>query len=438
MTNRRHPERSFGFRPRSGTVAAAAIVLRSVLVALGAASVPGEARAACNLIPSDPDRFQSVIGATNRPFAGPGDVVEVALATDGCDASSLGTSGASAADLVATYVFKPAAGEAAHVAVVASDCEARHEALDACRTEPSVASVTCLAAAGERGIPRIELFEREATAIVGLRFPDTDALVGASDDGRGFAGPVAIAVTRAEDMLPCTLAASSCSQLPAEARLVACVDEMHASGPTCALARDTLHRDFPGFLALPRMNAAEPSQATPMLAARDGAGALVIPIDWRRPQLARTQSSRPPMQAGRRALDALGARLGAARALTSADVAVFTAWGRALPPLADAAVETAARSLFEDLSVPLTVLRIATRTCTGGASMGRPCREDSQCPEATCAAPLFDASPVASDAAGVYVLAPAPVAAAADAGAPPAGAGALVVPVEAVVAASAR
>src|ERR1043165_4373548 len=74
-----------------------------VLLALDASM----ARAGCNIIPSATTTYRGALGATNRPYAGPGDFVEVGVEPGRCDALSRGFA-AAGDDHVVTPVFKPA------------------------------------------------------------------------------------------------------------------------------------------------------------------------------------------------------------------------------------------------------------------------------------------------------------------------------------------
>ena len=78
--------------------------LHAVLLALlGAlASDPRPAGAACNLIPGTAKTFNGTLGAINRPYAGPGERVEIRLR--GCDTGSTGFLPA-AGDQVVTLMF---------------------------------------------------------------------------------------------------------------------------------------------------------------------------------------------------------------------------------------------------------------------------------------------------------------------------------------------
>ena len=78
---------------------------RMPLVVLGflVGSLAGrEALAACNLIPSASKIFRGAIGATYRPFAAPGDFVEVAVDRTRCDSESAGFAAEGADHVVTT------------------------------------------------------------------------------------------------------------------------------------------------------------------------------------------------------------------------------------------------------------------------------------------------------------------------------------------------
>ena len=101
-----------------------------------AAAIPGrQADAACNTIPSAATTFRAALGSTDRPFAGPGDLVELRVRPDVCDGASPGFS-ASADDLVASVIFTPPSGTK-NVVVLANDCT---DIADC----PGAASTTCI------------------------------------------------------------------------------------------------------------------------------------------------------------------------------------------------------------------------------------------------------------------------------------------------------
>src|SRR5262245_23389540 len=91
--------------PRKRRLALAAVLALAML--LPARSL----LAACNLIPSARKTFRSTLGAASRPFAGPGEFVEVAVDPTRCDAASGGLL-PTAAEHVVSVVFTPAGATA--------------------------------------------------------------------------------------------------------------------------------------------------------------------------------------------------------------------------------------------------------------------------------------------------------------------------------------
>src|SRR5712692_6943133 len=68
--------------------------------------LPAVAEASCNLIPQAQQSFRGTLGATDRPFAAPGDMVELSVRPQVCDGSSPGFS-ALPGNHVVTLVFTP-------------------------------------------------------------------------------------------------------------------------------------------------------------------------------------------------------------------------------------------------------------------------------------------------------------------------------------------
>ena len=233
---------------------ARAMYLRPTVIALLAVSILGgllagrDAHAACNLIPSASKTFRGALGATNRPFAAPGDFVEVVVDTARCDTGSSGFA-ADGGDHVVTLVFKPTGGQARVVALTTDSCSSgkMKSARLACEATPGVGvgNVACvqvppgdLAVVGRNGSPRLS-----------FRFPDTDAFLAPDGDDRTLSGPAAIAVTAAGSPLACGLATADCTT---QSGVVACVDEIYASDGTCQ--QEVASGTFGHFTALPQAN----------------------------------------------------------------------------------------------------------------------------------------------------------------------------------------
>src|SRR5690349_4290154 len=148
-------------------------LLCALLISVGLLHVR-RADAACNLIPSAAKTFRSSLGATNRPFAAPGDFVEVSVDPFDCDAASPGLALDPLQEVV-TIVYTPAAPATRQLVVLAADCTsgaiagkikacqklAGFTAPIACVSQPTAGLATRVDANGERHLD--------------FRFPDTDA-----------------------------------------------------------------------------------------------------------------------------------------------------------------------------------------------------------------------------------------------------------------------
>ena len=93
------------------------------LLLLLLASTASRVDAACDVIPGPSTFFEGTLGTTDRPFARPGDVVELHLDSP-CHAATSSFL-EKAADHAVTIVFKPPAGPR-HLVVVRADSGARY------------------------------------------------------------------------------------------------------------------------------------------------------------------------------------------------------------------------------------------------------------------------------------------------------------------------
>ena len=257
------------------------------VVALAVASIvtaaPGfapRASAGCNLIPGTAKTFNGAVGATNRPYAAPGETVEIVMRR--CDTGSQALT-ANPADHVVTVIFTPPDGAARHAVVLtaAPNCSAINPQLGACNAALGGGTATCLAGT----TAGLFVADRNDGRHLGFRFPNTDALLSPPDDRHTLAGPATIAVTAPGTPLPCHLASASCTNAPG---LIACIDDLFANDGSCGtgVPNDT----FPHFTALPLPNDYQTScfdESPPcsgggeeVRAALDGAGNLLMPINW--------------------------------------------------------------------------------------------------------------------------------------------------------------
>jgi hypothetical protein len=177
--------------------------LVAAILAVAVARVP--ARAVCNAIPAVPSTFRGAIGKADRPFASPGDLVTVRDL-----AASPGAAG-----VLVTIVFTPPRGERnAVVLTSAADCGAIEGRRMGCAAELGGREPLCIHAP-------------ESGLVVGadgvtFRFPDASPLADGAAAGLVLTGPVTIAVSPAEDALPCALGPSArCTD---QTGLLACLD----------------------------------------------------------------------------------------------------------------------------------------------------------------------------------------------------------------------
>jgi len=386
-------------------------VALALAIALVGAAGTRAAHAACNLIPGTSLSFNATLGATNRPFAAPGERLEVTVR--GCDRGSPGLT-ASAADHLVTVVFQPPSGPRNAVILTAdADCSAITPRLATCAAELSSGGVaTCLAGA-DAGL---EVVDRNGQRFLSFRFPDTrskcngGANAGAlctqpddcpsgtctpGDDDHTLAGPAAVAVTGPTDPLPCGLATTSCAD---QTGLRACVDNFYANDGACGTAVPL--GNFTHFTALPPPNdyqadcftgnplSVPPGPCNPtapnLRFGVDGAGNLLLPVSWKGvlvpgavpvPRLLHTRFLSPlPFSIP----DPVFA-------------SSYTPEGGKLPPIFEPQIDPAVAnpavvSLFGSADAPYTILRIGRRfgTCAGGANDGQRCSTLVDCPGGLC------------------------------------------------------
>jgi hypothetical protein len=272
-----------------------------------------EAGAACNLIPEPNQTFRSAIGSVSRPFAAPGDPVNVQVrpAPDGCQPAPFD----STQHYVVAVVFAPPGGER-NAVLLTDDCNAiSPEQTNTCKASLGGRTPVCTAATspfvlrgvckgGRRsGLPcsaddqcpgalfgALQQGTCDVRTMLSFTFPDTTQIATrkvcyqGDDEGAGCAsdadcpgsggqcvdpaaspglvapfaltGPVAIAVTTRDAVAAaCDLgAAVTCAQkLDAQTPgVVACIDELYESRGDCSR---TVDATFGRFTALPAPNA---------------------------------------------------------------------------------------------------------------------------------------------------------------------------------------
>jgi len=350
-------------------------------IAVTLACAPRAAHAACNLIPGTAKTFDSILGATNRPFAAPGEPLEIRLRP--CDTGSTGFL-PTGDEHVVTMVFK-APGGTNRVVALANDCLGVDTA--ACDAMPGVASAVCHTTPGLTTFDDVDLGDRRLR----FPFPSTDAEFPPSGDTRSLTGPTVIAVTPKTDPLPCQLATQTCS---AQSGLLACVDELYVNDGACGTTKR--NEVFPDFTALPTPNVfssacfkdAPPCTATAseVRAAVDGDGNLLLPMAWQG-VLTRDQGLPVPRL--------IRTRLKSPLPLTIPDQVFLDSYspeGGELPPILEPQLDPSVAdpdivTVFGSVDAPYTTIRVARRhgSCVGGDRAGLRCTRDRDCKGGACA-----------------------------------------------------
>ncbi len=416
-----------GYFPRVGRIASGLL-----LAVLLPTFLSGRAYAACNLIPQSQKTFRGVLGAADRPFAVPGDLVELSVRPAICDQASPGFA-MSVDQQVVTLVFTPLNNGPRRVVVLtAADCSSAtvQAKLNACGTTAGVSAVACVRVnqvGDPQGlIPVIRNGERR----LAFRFPDTDATFAPDGDGRTLSGPVTIAVTALANPLPCALATQTCS---GQTGLAACIDNLFALDGTCSQTPDPV---FSHFMALPEPNDFQaacfrdtpPCTATApeVRAAVDPAGNVLLPMNWQG-ILVRNGDIPVPRLIRETVKSPVPIQIPSQTFLSS-----FTPEGGKLPPiftpqLDPTVVDPEVFTLFGSADAPATVLRIARHrgrcasgrnagqdcaastdcfshpcvdACSGGSNNGQVCASNLDCPMGTCGALFDDTAFIASTMSG--------------------------------------
>ena len=377
-------------------------LLSALLCGVATTLLVPEARAACNLIPGTVAQFDGAQGVVNRPFAAPGESVEVSLRT--CDASA--GLGAAVTDQVVTLFFTPQLGPATAIVLTAApDCSGVAPLLPGCAAALGAGAKALCVPGPSAGMA---IVDRDGVPTLTFDLPDTDArcdggldagsvcfengdcdsgVCAADDDDLTLSGEVRIVVTDAAEPLVC--GAPSCASASGT---IACIDTFYRGGGACvAAAPDAV---FPSFTALPPANlyarecVAEEPPCELSLASEeirfslDARGNLLIPFVWDgiREILDGTPVAR-----------LVTATVGFPIPLPGPSfVQSFAPEGRPLNPIFEPKETTGTNLvLFGSADAPYTILRLARGSdagavCSGGANAGAPCNEALDCPGGSC------------------------------------------------------
>ncbi len=358
-------------------------------IALSVFSFASDVHGGCNLIPGTEKTYGGALGATNRPYAAPGERLELQVRP--CDDSPGFL--LSGADHVVTLAFTPLAGGPKRIVALAANCGGVD--LSACSGAPGVVSATCVTATPATLTTRVDPDRGDRRLV--FAFPDTDALLAPDGDDVTLAGPVAIGVTAAGTPPACGLAAAACA---AQTGLLACVDALHANDGACGTA--VTNATFPSFTALPPPNDFQAdcftrsppctATATAVRGTLDADGNALFPMSWAGvlaanvdvpvPRLMRTRLASPlPFQIPDQVF--LGS---------------FTPEGGLLPPILEPQLDPTVLAanvftMFGSVDAPYTTIRVARRhgTCVGGDVAGARCATDVDCKGGTCGTSCVEA-----------------------------------------------
>lgn len=362
--------------------------------------IPTLVYAACNIIPGAARTFRGTLGRVDRPFAGPGDLVEIA----GSPCPGEGTRFASAepSDYEVSVVF---GGETPGVIVLSSDCSAIEARRSQCEADGGVVAFQCLSSTSgvePEVAESISVVDGPEGRRIRFRFPDSDDLLTPPNDGVGYAGPAAIAVTTHGQPFPCGIARRGCGVQP---NVLGCVDRLFSDDGACGASP---HPMFTSFTALPPPNdfqglcSTRDSPCTglskELRLAVDADGNLLMPMDWRGILLNADAVPVARLLRGTSSVNAFARRLRPVRIFDGASLGSFSPEGGKLPPVFDPQSDLSdpASSLFGSADAPYTILRVARHRvpqseCATGAAVGLPCRSAADCAGEACAPPVCTA-----------------------------------------------
>ncbi len=332
----------------------------------------GNAHAACNVIPSRELTFVGALGGTTRPYAAPGENLEIQLTS--CDVASLGfRDGANPRSLLVQVVFKPPGGAQPNLVTASAQLITNPDRLE-------------------------------------ITFPNTTGVGGAGT--RGLAGPAMVVVTRTgapavDPASDCRTMVSACANQPGGkcTDLVACIDTLSLPPGGCT-TRMSPHPVFPHFTALPvRNDFAEMCIGDPPCTGSltdnrevrftiDADGNLLLPMNWQGilPPRDPLDDPIPRLLVGSSNIDAFTNQPGLPLRVPGKSFAgSFTPEGARLDPIFEPQADPTQASqvaFFGSADAPYTVLRLARRSpkfrvCVAGTNVALPCITNDDCPDVT-------------------------------------------------------
>jgi len=400
-------------------------VLRHFALGLLVGILPSAAaQAVCNAIPGATGFHRGAVGALNRPFASPGDLVGIEVNPGICERLPDETPGpgidCDPTRSVVSVLFTPPSGPP-HAAIVARDCTQIADEVAACNTilQAAGGGVVCKTASAseflvvdeqtEIGVARRRLF---------FPFPNTDADFGFAADGRTLRGPAKIVVTPVDTDLPCQIAVDPvrrCADVKRTLGAVACIDELYALDGTCDDTPADLDATFGTFTALPIPNdyaalcdpGSDPTcggVSQELRFTTDLAGNAYLPWDYSGILKAPGADGIPIARIGRGLTSVAATDGGVSLSLPARGFLTSHApEGFLLPPLFTPLPEASPgeTTLFGSIDAERGVMRFAQQsptgaTCVGGEFPGSACQAESEtvdCGTGTCtggAPEIFD------------------------------------------------
>jgi hypothetical protein len=365
------------------------------------------AHAACNTIPGTTQSFRGATSSVDRPFAAPGDLVELHLRPAVCDQTSSGFSDV-LNDHVVTIVFTPPQGAADrnNAIIIANKCAALEAQRAACEARADIGVARCIEIKPSGAPANLAIVERDSERRLVVRFPDTDDLLGTASDDHTLSGPVTIAVkdkrfAAPTQLLACELASQRCAD---STGLSACVDELYQIDGTCRTATTNIDAVFGHLIALPPPNDAQAlcsspnppctGLATEMRVTTDAAGNVLAPMNWQGLLVTQAGVPIPRLLQGASAIEAFTTSTGPVKVPSNRFLDSYTPEGRLLPPIFDPQRDPNAANeltLFGSADAPYTILRLQRRSpvfkqCSGGLYDNLPCYEAADCPSGACGA----------------------------------------------------
>ncbi len=332
------------------------------------------AQASCDLFPGVERTYSSALGSANRPWAAPGEAIE--LRHRSCDSEGAAPAAIGSDNLITVAFLEPGMTRASLI-VVSDRCDAElRQRVGECRAAKAVEHAFCVEVPGES-------LENIGDGKFRFPFPDSAGI----DRESGWAGPARIAVSPRSGDLPCKLARLSCAEMRDTS---ICVDEFFQDNGACD--DGTRATTFQHFTALPRPNSFSAgcfqsdeicAASEPFLRlAADPNGNLFLPVDWSGvlaeqddfpvPRIVRSVIQSPfPFSIPDEVF-----------------VGSYTADGGPLPPIFTPLFDSSGMDptdkvvFFGSADAPYTILRFARRlgVCTGGSDAGRSCEVDVDCP----------------------------------------------------------